>query len=560
IQVVDAAFSPDGKRAVSVHLNGTLFLWNTATGQLEKQLAHGQEAHTACFSPDGRRLLAYGMNASLWEVTTGKRLALFSHPRLIWAAAFSPDGRKVITTDVEGNVQTWDGQTGARLPFAPKHDAGLFAAEYSPDGQTLLTAGAEGKAHLWSAATGQPAGAPIMLDTPISHARFSPRGAWIVTLNYTKGTVHVWEAGNNKFAAIQPDLGGPALALSPTDQLAAVSVHPDQVALVDLRTSKRTSSLLPHSAPVVAAVFNTRGHLLTACKDRSMHLWDAGQGTRVGSAWTHSIDKAAPLFFPDGVHVRLGNEIRQAQTGELLGRLELEGSPVLRADQRVLVAKVTGNLVRVFDGLTGTPVSPEIKTYGIIMSAELSPDGTRLLYGGVNAVAWIADVNTGAEVVPEMHHHEQIFRVVYGPRGEHALTADFKKRYRLWKAATGAAVNWEAQGDIGFTTDGRLLWHIDKQSLRFWHAATGKPMGPVLSLRRPVRNVHVSADGWLREQSTDGSLSLQDLHLRLARGKSTDLSRWVETVTGLRLDKNDIARSIQADEWQGLRAQEAAGP
>jgi eukaryotic-like serine/threonine-protein kinase len=69
------AFSPDGKTLAGSSRDGTITLWDAASGLAQKVLrGHGGEVNTIAFSPDGKTLASASDDTSvkLWELASGR--------------------------------------------------------------------------------------------------------------------------------------------------------------------------------------------------------------------------------------------------------------------------------------------------------------------------------------------------------------------------------------------------------------------------------------------------------------------------------------------------------
>ncbi|MFJ9634599.1 hypothetical protein ACIRU8_43600 [Streptomyces sp. NPDC101175] len=120
--VESIAFGPDGTTLATSSENGTVRLWNPATGRI-KQTLPGAGTIVA-FSPDGTTLAAGssdsgsgGGTVSLLDIATGyARVRFVGHTAEVLSLAFSPDGHTLASADNDGTVQLWN----VSLPSAPR--------------------------------------------------------------------------------------------------------------------------------------------------------------------------------------------------------------------------------------------------------------------------------------------------------------------------------------------------------------------------------------------------------------------------------------------------------
>jgi len=479
--VLTAAFSSDGKLAVTASSDKTARVWDAATGQEMARLPHDEEVIGAAFVPDKNQVVITmsGTTVYVWNTTAPKdprREKTLAHERKVKTAYFSPDGRLLVTTS-ENETATWETDTWRQVWRQDSQNEATKSAYFSLDNQ-LVVAAVGKTARIWDAKTGRPVGKPFDHPALVTEAVFSPDGKFLATAS-DDWSAWIWEVSTGKrLFQLRGHTGAIIYVVFPTheydpDKLLLATVSMDNtIRIWDAKNGSQRAELRGHVAEISDAIFSHNGkYLVTASNDGTVLLWDAVTGTNVWKFVGHSDTVNSVTFSPDNKSVITASADRTARIwdaaawfslGELEGHAAAINRVALSADDKWLMTASDDQTSRVWDigawlkslDLSGhgeeMKRSQVLKHEGEVLSVAFNSESTlaatacedrttETASGLPSGVIHVWEAGTWKEKIRPIKTERRVTSVSFIPRSQFIAAAS-GERVQIWDVKTGQAV------------------------------------------------------------------------------------------------------------------------
>lgn len=471
------AFSPDGSLILSGNNDGSVELWERASGKLIRTFSgHKETVTSVAFSPDGTHVLSGSDDRTmkLWELATGKQIQTHQYSsRHISVVAFSQDGNRILV-QLDGETELWDAKKWQKQQsFLNQH----FTA-FLPDSANILTISPK-KAELWDTATGK--------SVRSFGGGFQDIHTVILSRDKTRlftgsDAFRVWDAKLGQLTLAAPGKMRPVSYFPSTD---ALSGSLDDVAQTFISTQQ-----LAVKYDIANRVVVSPDGLLAFTFGKSKYnafgnLWHVGSGLFQKELNTHTKHISAAAFLSDSASIAIaGNDsnyddqlsikLSDTTSGNVLKTIEYTGSEITTlsasSDKMRLVSGHRDGSITMWDVTSGKEVwrrLPPIFDYhghkadvplggSTIETIAFSSDGRWVLSGGQGNIARLWDAQSGALLRSFGTHSDHFNVVLFSQDGSQIVTSGDGKT-TIWDTASGARlVTFWGAGDewLAMTPEG----------------------------------------------------------------------------------------------------------
>jgi len=195
--VSDVVLSMDGQFALSGSWDGTLRLWEIASGKCTKQFkGHTKDVLSVSFSADNRQIVSGSRDRSikLWNTLGECKYTIQEDGHTEWVSCvrFSPNLQTplIVSAGWDKLVKIWSFGNLKLKTNLTAHTGYLNTVCISPDGSLCASGGKDGTAMLWDLSEGKRLYSLEAGD--IIHSMvFSPNRFWLVAA--TQSAIKIWD-------------------------------------------------------------------------------------------------------------------------------------------------------------------------------------------------------------------------------------------------------------------------------------------------------------------------------------------------------------------------------
>lgn len=279
--VIQVAFTPDGKSALSSGEDSTVRQWDLLTGkELRRFEGHSDHVGRLNVAASGRSFVTGSLDHTvrLWDLDSGREVHRFDLDSECVSACISPDGRFCVCASYHGGPWVYSTTTFQQIDSF--HGEGLYASAWCANNRLFATGGWDRITHVFSTATLKEV-AHLPQDQQVYAIAFSLDSRLLLSSGVGHA-VHLWDVQSGR-ELHRFDAGEVvrSVAFTPDNRFVLAAGGEREFVLWSSATGAVARRFTGQEAPLRSVAVSKDGHLaLTGGDDGLIRLWrlpDAGQ-------------------------------------------------------------------------------------------------------------------------------------------------------------------------------------------------------------------------------------------------------------------------------------------
>jgi WD40 repeat protein len=527
------AVSPDGSIIASGHGDGSINLWDSATGKRIKTLkGHKETVWSVSFLADGKRLVASSGSwnrreeepgeVKLWDVEKAKVIREYAgHAGAVYVAMPSPDGKTLATGSQDKTIRIWDLESGKLRQTLKGQGGGVRTLAFLDQGKTLVSGSHEEATFIfWSVDAGKETSRQTLPDanSRINRLRVSPDGKSLAVVVTGQSTI-----APPVEAVAPPAPSGYYAPPMPAPEAGTLQIW-DLAAKKFKSRSSNGRRMLDCAYSPDGALIVTVGGIFAELGE--ICIWNSRDGGRLGELHGHKRWLEAVAFTKNG-RLITGGGINQA----VQMRVPQSPVPVATAKSEARPPAMEPGEMRIWD-VAGFQANFQMKGHtNPVTCGAFSPDGKLLATGARGGSVLVSKIESAGKGKPieklNLKQNNALSSVCFSPDGRTLAAGDEVGQVKLWNPLTGDLVRAiDAHSTpvhaLAFSSDGQTLVSAagDSQSqgngeVKFWDVASGKLKGELEKHPRAVWSIAFAPkSSWLATACGDGGIRIYDVNSR----------------------------------------------
>jgi len=412
--LTNIAFSPDGTQVVT-STNGEAFLWDVASKQVSVELTeYIDDPDYVAFLPDGKLLLAAWNEIRVYTIESGQITERFEQQTIETTGGFrcmalSPDGKQIALHSnlflfpPDNTVYIWNREQRTMRAMLSGHTDEITEVCFSQSGEQVLTSSKDGTAKIWSLSRSARTVEMGVSRDFIRHIAFFPGGKRAVTAS-SDGIVQLWDGVNGQV-------------------LATMKEHPSESPILTLTCN-----------PLAEGV-------MLAFADRSI------------AGWEIPLDNV--FVIPDFLKEKV-KDLCFSSDGNKIGALLWDSGAISIWD--LLAEK-------------GTTLQGHKGYRGYIVCFAFSPDGSKIVAGGNDGAVFVWDTETYSLLQHNSTGDSMITSVCISPDNNRVAIASSYGSISIWSMQEWRLVRFanllggssDTINHMSFSPDGMLFLAADER-------------------------------------------------------------------------------------------------